>query len=76
MLVMVVLEGSDDHRFVHVEGDASVSHFSPRLSSGDHQHLITVRRGGVSTAYLTGWSILTEAVNAEGVLLMLPGKVM
>ncbi|MPD03336.1 hypothetical protein E2C01_098969 [Portunus trituberculatus] len=44
MLVMVVLEGSDDHRFVHVEGDASVSHFNPRLSRGDHQHLITVRR--------------------------------
>ncbi|XP_045124583.1 C3 and PZP-like alpha-2-macroglobulin domain-containing protein 8 [Portunus trituberculatus] len=45
MLVMVVLEGSDDHRFVHVEGDASVSHFNPRLSRGDHQHLITVRGG-------------------------------
>ncbi|KAK8404354.1 hypothetical protein O3P69_007576 [Scylla paramamosain] len=45
MLVMVVLEGSDDHRFVHVEGDASVSHYNPRLSRGDHQHLITVRGG-------------------------------
>lgn len=45
MLVMVILEGSDDHRFVHVEGDASVSHYRPRLSSGDHQHLITVRGG-------------------------------
>ncbi|XP_050736759.1 CD109 antigen-like isoform X2 [Eriocheir sinensis] len=45
MMVMVVLEGSKDHRFVHVERDASVSHFSPRLSSGDHQHLITLKGG-------------------------------
>ena len=43
MLVMVVMEGSEDYRFVHVEGDASVSHYNPRLSRGDHQHLITVR---------------------------------
>ncbi|XP_047502417.1 complement C3-like [Penaeus chinensis] len=46
MSVLVVLEGSDHHRFVHVEEGGHVNHFSPRLSAGDHQHLVWVEGGG------------------------------
>nr|XP_027238444.1 uncharacterized protein LOC113829465 [Penaeus vannamei] len=46
MSVLVVLEGSDHHRFIHVEEGGRVSHFRPRLSKGDHQHLVRVEGGG------------------------------
>ncbi|KAG7167134.1 CD109 antigen-like 1 [Homarus americanus] len=42
VVVMLVLPGSDDYRFINVENDATVSHYSPRLSSGDHHHLLWV----------------------------------
>ncbi|KAK7083290.1 hypothetical protein SK128_010001 [Halocaridina rubra] len=43
LLVMVVLKGNDDYRFINVEENAKVNYHKPRLSAGDHQHLITVR---------------------------------
>ena len=38
--------GSDDYKFIHVEEYGYVTSYAPRLSSGDHQHLLFVR--GVS----------------------------
>nr|XP_045621040.1 CD109 antigen-like isoform X1 [Procambarus clarkii] len=52
VMVMVVLQGSPDYRFVHVEKDAIVSHYSPRLSSGDHHHLISVGGEGFTEVML------------------------
>ncbi|XP_042874715.1 CD109 antigen-like [Penaeus japonicus] len=46
MSVLVVVEGSAHHRFINVEEGGRVSHFRPRLSSGDHQHLVVVEGGG------------------------------
>ena len=38
--------GSIDYKFIHVEEYGYVTSYAPRLSSGDHQHLLFVR--GVS----------------------------
>jgi CD109 antigen len=42
MLVTVILHGSDDYRFVHVEKDGIVTSYGARLSGGDHHHLVWV----------------------------------
>ena len=39
----VKLRGSPDYKFIHVEEYGYVVSYSPRLSSGDHHHLIWVR---------------------------------
>ena len=41
--VVVLLRGSDDYEFVHVEEYGYVVSFNPRTSSGDHHHLMFVR---------------------------------
>lgn len=43
VLVLVMVPASKHYRFVHVEPDATVSHYRPRLSSGDHQHLVMLK---------------------------------
>ncbi|KAK7083284.1 hypothetical protein SK128_009995 [Halocaridina rubra] len=43
LMVMVVLKGNKDYRFINVEENAQVNYHRPRLSAGDHQHLITLR---------------------------------
>ena len=35
--------GSDDYKFIHVEEYGYVTSYAPRVSSGDHQHLLFVR---------------------------------
>ncbi|XP_069950501.1 CD109 antigen [Cherax quadricarinatus] len=52
VLVMLVLQGSKDYSFVHVEKDATVNHYNPRLSSGDHHHLISVQGEGFTEVML------------------------
>ena len=39
----VKLRGSPDYKFIHVEEYGYVVSYSPRLSGGDHHHLIWVR---------------------------------
>ena len=39
---MVILVNSKDYSFVNVELNGQVDHFNPRLSDGDHQHLVWV----------------------------------
>ena len=41
--VVLILQGSDQFRFVSVEEHGYVVSFAPRLSSGDHHHLVFVR---------------------------------
>ena len=39
----IKLIGSDDYKFIHVEEYGYVVSYRPRLSGGDHHHLIWVR---------------------------------
>lgn len=41
--VLVILGKSKDYKFVHVEAFGFVSSYAPRISSGEHQHLVFVR---------------------------------
>ena len=38
-----MITGSDDYKFIHVEEYGYVTSYAPRVSSGDHQHLLFVR---------------------------------
>ncbi len=38
--VVVILKGSDQYKFIHVEEYGYVVSYAPRLSSGDHHHLV------------------------------------
>jgi len=40
---VIILNGSDDYEFIHVEGYGYVRSYNPRTSSGDHHHLVFVR---------------------------------
>lgn len=42
MMILLVLHGTKDHRFVVVEKNGVVDFYHPRLKAGDHQHLVTV----------------------------------
>lgn len=42
MMILLVLHGTDSHRFIIVEEDGVVDFYRPRTKAGDHQHLITV----------------------------------
>ncbi|XP_063851279.1 CD109 antigen-like [Scylla paramamosain] len=44
---VLILHDSDDYMFVNVEEDGNVQHFRPRLSRGQHQHLIIIPPGGL-----------------------------
>jgi CD109 antigen len=39
----IVLKGSDDYKFIHVEEYGYVVSYAPRLSEGDHHHLVWVK---------------------------------
>ena len=41
--VVIILHGSEDYDFVHVEDYGYVVSFAPRRSSGDHHHFIFIR---------------------------------
>ena len=43
--VVIILAGSEDYDFVNVEQYGYVTSFAPRLSSGEHHHLMFVRAG-------------------------------
>ena len=43
--VVIILHGSDDYEFVHVEEYGYVVSFAPRKSSGDHHHFMFIRAG-------------------------------
>ncbi|XP_068239791.1 CD109 antigen-like [Palaemon carinicauda] len=45
LMVMVILEGNPDYLFVNVEEGAQVQHYNPRLTAGEHHHLITMKAG-------------------------------
>ncbi|XP_071531816.1 CD109 antigen-like [Panulirus ornatus] len=49
---LLLLHDSDDYRFVHVEANGNVQHFNPRLSSGQHHHLLFIPGGGVKEVVL------------------------
>lgn len=40
---VIILKGSDQYKFIHVEEYGYVVSYAPRLSSGDHHHLVWVR---------------------------------
>nr|BAR45625.1 macroglobulin complement-related 1 [Scolopendra japonica] len=50
--VLLVLEDSDDYRFVHVEAEGMVKSYNPRTSSGEHHHLIWVKAHQSITVYI------------------------
>ncbi|CAL4102803.1 unnamed protein product [Meganyctiphanes norvegica] len=41
-MILVVLHGSDDYKFLVVEEGGIIDRYKVRMESGDHQHLITV----------------------------------
>ncbi|XP_053203111.1 CD109 antigen-like isoform X2 [Panonychus citri] len=50
--VLVILGKSKDYKFVHVEAFGFVSSYAPRISSGEHQHLVFVRPQKATTVYI------------------------
>ena len=42
MMVLVVLEASDDYLFVETGPDGEVEHYRPSLVSGEKQHMVAV----------------------------------
>jgi hypothetical protein len=42
---LIMLQPSDDYRFVNVEADGLVSSFAPRLSKGQHHVLVIIQPG-------------------------------
>ncbi|XP_064122031.1 thioester-containing protein 1 allele S1-like [Macrobrachium nipponense] len=44
-MVMLILEGNPDYMFVNVDEGAQVQHYNPRLTPGEHHHLITIKAG-------------------------------
>ncbi|XP_050713228.1 CD109 antigen-like isoform X2 [Eriocheir sinensis] len=42
MMILLVLHGTKNHRFVVVEENGVVDFYRPRTKAGDHQHLVTV----------------------------------
>lgn len=43
MEFVVILKGSEDYSFVHVEDYGHVVSYAPRLSQGDHHHFLYLR---------------------------------
>ena len=41
-MIMLILHGSEDYGFVNVNPDGEVDYFAPKVTTGDHQHLISV----------------------------------
>ena len=41
--IVIILHGSDDFDFVHVEENGYVVSYAPRRSSGDHHHFMFIR---------------------------------
>ena len=41
--MFLYVSGSDSYKFIHVEEYGYVTSYAPRVSSGDHQHLLFVR---------------------------------
>nr|XP_018913243.1 PREDICTED: CD109 antigen isoform X1 [Bemisia tabaci] len=48
----VVLTGSDDYRFVHVEENGIVRSYNPRLSHGEHQFFIYIKQQDTQVVFL------------------------
>ncbi|XP_002065192.4 CD109 antigen [Drosophila willistoni] len=48
----VVLHGSPDYKFVHVEEDGIVRSYNPRTSGGEHQFFIYLDAQGTTTVYV------------------------
>ena len=49
---VVVLKGSEDYSFIHVEAYGYVTSFAPRLSKGDHHHFIWLRPESETEVYI------------------------
>ncbi|KAK2723405.1 hypothetical protein QYM36_001916, partial [Artemia franciscana] len=50
--VIVVLMGSNEHKFIHVEAFGQVNSYNPRTSFGEHQHLMWIPAQGSAMVYL------------------------
>ena len=42
--VLIILEASDDYRFVETGPDGEVEHYKPRLVEGEKHHVVTVNQ--------------------------------
>lgn len=52
MEATVVLTGSKDYKFVHVEMDGIVRSYNPRTSFGEHQFFIYIPKQDAATVYI------------------------
>ena len=43
-MILLVLHGSPSYGFVEVEANGVVDFYKPRVTTGDHHHLLSVRR--------------------------------
>ena len=50
--VTVVLQGSDDYQFVHVEEHGFVTAYNARLSGGDHEFFIYIQAQDAKVVYI------------------------
>ncbi|XP_069979705.1 CD109 antigen [Penaeus vannamei] len=57
---LLLVHDSDDYRFVHVESKGRVSHFHPRTSRGQHQHLLFIP-GGSSKEVVFPLAVVKES---------------
>lgn len=48
----VVLAGSNDYKFVHVEMDGIVTSYNPRTSFGEHQFFIYIQKQDASVVFI------------------------
>ncbi|CAL4175989.1 unnamed protein product, partial [Meganyctiphanes norvegica] len=62
---LVTLPASDDYKFVHVEEGGSVDYYKPRVSGGDHQHLIWVPKEGGMTEVAFPLAIMMQSGTLE-----------
>lgn len=52
MEATVILAGSDDYKFVHVEQDGIVRSYNPRTSFGEHQFFVYIPKQDAVTVYI------------------------
>lgn len=71
MFVIIILHGSSEYKFVHVEEGGYVSSYGARLSEGEHQHLVYVSLkfisilNTLSDCNLTNFSFVLTAVATQ-----------
>ena len=60
---VIILRGSDQYKFIHVEDYGYVVSYAPRTSDGDHHHLLFVKVGAKTKHIILTIAVLLDAQN-------------